>query len=97
LVDVVLDVGKGKATMNPNGKKYAYNFLRVSKHPSPFPPEDEVVEEVDSLCSVETLRDALQRAMENIDNDQQDEELEKGTKGLEPQDGSMEEEKFEDI
>jgi hypothetical protein len=65
LVDAVLDVGKGKVTMNLNGKKYTYNFLRVSKHPSPFPPEDEEVEEVDSLCFVETLRDPLQRAMEN--------------------------------
>jgi hypothetical protein len=37
--------------MNLNGKKYTYNFLRVSKHPSPFPPEDEV-EKVDSLCFV---------------------------------------------
>jgi hypothetical protein len=65
LVDAVLDAGKGKVTMNLNGKKYTYNFLRVSKHPSPFPPEDEEVEEVDSLCFVETLRDPLQRAMEN--------------------------------
>jgi hypothetical protein len=48
LVDTMLDAGKGKVTMNLNGKKYTYNFLRVSKHPSPFPPEDEV-EEVDSL------------------------------------------------
>jgi hypothetical protein len=94
LVDVVLDAGKGKVTMNLNGKKYTYNFLRVSKHPSPFPPEDEEVEEVDSLCFVETLRDSLQRAMENQANDQQDEELEEATKGLEPQDGSVEEEKF---
>jgi hypothetical protein len=85
-VDVVLD-----ATMNLNGKKYTYNFLRVSKHPTPFPPEDEV-EEVDSLCFVETLRDPLQRAMENQINDQQDEELEEATKGLEPQDGEVEEE-----
>jgi hypothetical protein len=76
LVDVVLDAGKGKVTMNLNGKKYTYNFLRVSKHPSPFPPEDEEVEEVDSLCFVETLRDPLQRAMENQANDQHDEELE---------------------
>jgi hypothetical protein len=30
-------------------------------------------------------------------NDQQDEELEEATKGLEPQDGSVEEERFEDI
>jgi hypothetical protein len=85
-VDVVLD-----ATMILNGKKYTYNFLRVSKHPTPFPPEDKV-EEVDSLCFVETLRDPLQRAMENQINDQQDEELEEATKGLEPQDGEVEEE-----
>jgi hypothetical protein len=49
LVDAVLDAGKGKVTMNLNGKKYTYNFLRISIHPSPFPPEDEEVEEVDSL------------------------------------------------
>jgi hypothetical protein len=47
LVDAVLDAGKGKVTMNLNGKKYTYSFFRVSKHPTPFPPEDEV-EEVDS-------------------------------------------------
>jgi hypothetical protein len=35
--------------------------------------------------------------MENRVNDQQDEELEKATKGLQPQDGSVEEVKFEDI
>jgi hypothetical protein len=93
----MLDAEKGKVTMNLNGKKYTYNFLCVSKHPSPFPPEDEEVEEVDSLCFVETLRDPLQRVMENQANDQQDEELEEATKGLEPQDGSVEEEKFEDI
>jgi hypothetical protein len=96
LVDTLLDAGKGKVTMNLNGKKYTYNFLRISKHPSPFPPEDEV-EEVDSLCFVETLRGPLKRAMENQVNDQQDEELEEATKGLEPQDGSVEEEKFKDI
>jgi hypothetical protein len=96
LVDVVLDAGKGKVTMNLNGKKYTYNFLRVSKHPTPFPPEDEV-EEVDSLCFVETLRDPLQRVIENQINDQQDEGLEEATKGLEPHDGSVEEKRFEDI
>jgi hypothetical protein len=93
----MLDARKGKVTMNLNGKKYTYNFLRVSIHPSPFPPEDKEVEEVDSLCFVETLRDPLQIAMENQANDQQDEELEKAMKGLELQDGSAEEEKFEDI
>jgi hypothetical protein len=96
LVDAVLDAGKGKVTMNLNGMKYTYNFLRISKHPSPFPLEDEV-EEVDSLCFVETLRDPLQRVMENQVIDQQDEELDEAIKGLEPQDGSVEEEKFEDI
>jgi transcription initiation factor IIF auxiliary subunit len=35
--------------------------------------------------------------MENQANDQQDQELEEATKGLEPPDGSVEEEKFEDI
>jgi hypothetical protein len=33
LVDAVLDAGKGKVTINLNGKKYTYNFLRV------FPPK----------------------------------------------------------
>jgi hypothetical protein len=63
LVDAVLDAGKDKVTMNLNGK-YTYNFLRVSKHPTPFLPEDEV-QEVDSLYFVETFRDLLQRAIEN--------------------------------
>jgi hypothetical protein len=71
LVDAVLDAGKGKVTMNINGKKYTYNFLRVSKHPSPFPPEEEEVEEVDSICFVETLKYPLQRAIENQANDKQ--------------------------
>jgi hypothetical protein len=35
--------------------------------------------------------------MENQVSDQQDEELDEATKGLEPQDGSVEEEKFKDI
>jgi hypothetical protein len=97
LVDVVLDAGEGKVTINFNGDKYTYNFLRASTHPSPFPPEDEEVEAAGSLCFVETLRDPLKRAMGNQSNEQQDEELEEATKGLEPQDGSVEEEKFEDI
>jgi hypothetical protein len=63
----------------------------------PFPPEDEEVEEIDSLCFVETLRDPLQRALENQISDQQDEELEEATKGLEPHDGTVEEGKFKDM
>jgi hypothetical protein len=39
LADAVLDAGKGKVTMNLNGKKYTYNFLRVSKHPTPILPK----------------------------------------------------------
>jgi hypothetical protein len=35
--------------------------------------------------------------MENQPNDEQDEKLAWATKGLEPQDGSTEEEKFEEI
>jgi hypothetical protein len=97
LVDAVLDAREGKVTINLNEDKYTYNFLRASSHPSPFSPEDEEVEEVGSLCFIETLRDPLQRVMENQSNDQQDDKLEEATKGLEPQDGSVEEEKFEDI
>jgi hypothetical protein len=97
LVGVVLDAREGKVIINLNGKKYPYNILRVSKHPSPFPPEDEEVEEGGSLCFIETLRDTLRRVMENQSSVQQDEELEQETKGLEPIDGSVEEEKFEDI
>jgi hypothetical protein len=97
LVDAMLDAREGKVIMNLNGTKCTYNFLRVSKHPTPCPPEDEEVKDVDSLCFVETLRDPLQRAMENQINNQQDEELEEATKGLEPNDGSVEEEKFEHI
>jgi hypothetical protein len=46
LVDAVLDAGEGKVTMNLNGTKNTYNFLRASKHLTPFPPEDEEVEEI---------------------------------------------------
>jgi hypothetical protein len=63
----------------------------------PFLPKTKEVEEVDSLCFIESLRDPLQRVMENQISDQQDEELEEATKGLEPQDGSVEKEKIEDI
>jgi hypothetical protein len=75
LVDAMLDAGEGKLTMNLNETKYTYNVLRASKHLTPFPPEDEEVEEIDSLCFVETIRDQLQRVMENQISDKQDEEL----------------------
>jgi hypothetical protein len=56
-----------------------------------FLPKTKKVEEVDSLCFVETLKDPLQREIENQASDQQDEQLEEATNG------SVEEEKFEDI
>jgi hypothetical protein len=46
----MLDAAEGKVTMNLNETKYTYNFLRASKHLTPFPPEDEEVEEIDSCC-----------------------------------------------
>jgi hypothetical protein len=46
-------------------ERSTHNFFCISNHPSPFLPEDEEVEEVGSLCFVETLRDPLQRVMEN--------------------------------
>jgi hypothetical protein len=97
LVDVVFDAEDGKVTINLNGDKYTYDFLHTSSFASPFPHEDEEEEEVGSLCLIETLRDPLQRTMENQSNDQQDKKLEEETKGLEPQDGSVEAEKFKDI
>jgi hypothetical protein len=96
LVDAVLDARKGKVTINLNGDKYTYNFVHASSFASPLPPEEEE-EVVGSLCFVETLRDPLQRAIKNQLNDQPDKELEEATKGLEPQNGSVEKEKFEDI
>jgi hypothetical protein len=62
LVDPVLDAEEGKVTINLNGDKYTYSFLRTSSHASPFPLEDEE-EQVGSLCFVETFRDPLQREM----------------------------------
>jgi hypothetical protein len=94
LVNAVLDAGKGKVTINPDGDNHTYNFLPVSRIASPLPLDDE---EVESLRFVETFRDPLQREMENETNNELDEELIEATKGLEPQDGSLEEDKFEDI
>jgi hypothetical protein len=94
LVNVVLDAGKGKGTINLDGDNHAYNFLPASRIASPLPLDHE---EVDNLHFVETFRDPLQREMENKTNNELDEELIEATKGLEPEDGSLEEDKFEDI
>ena len=85
---------KGKVTINLDGNNHTYNFLPASRIASPLPLDDE---EVGSLRFVETFRDPLQRAMENQSNDELDEELAEATKGLEPQDESLEEDKFEDL
>jgi hypothetical protein len=94
LVNVVLDAGKGKVTINLDGDNKKYNFLPASRIASPLPLDDE---EVESLHFVETFRDPLQRGMENETNNELHEELIEATKGLEAQDGSLEEDKFEDI
>jgi hypothetical protein len=94
LVNAVLNIGKGKITINLDGDNHTYNFLPASRIASPLPLDDE---EVQNLHFVETFRDPLQRAMENETNNELDEELIEATKGLEPQDGSLEEDKFEDI
>jgi hypothetical protein len=94
LVNAVLDAGKAKVTINLDGDNHTYNFLTACRIVSPLPLDDE---EVASLHFVETFRDPLQRAMNNETNNDLDEELIEATKGLEPQDGSLEEDKFEDI
>jgi hypothetical protein len=94
LVNAVLDARKGKVTMNLDGDNHTNNFLLASRIALPLPLDDE---EVESLHFVETFRDPLQRAMESETNNKLDEELIEATKGLEPQDGSLEEDKFEDI
>jgi hypothetical protein len=94
LVNVVLDAGKGKVTINLDGDNHTYNFFPTSRIASPLPLDDE---EVHGLHFVETFRDPLQRVMENESNNELDGELAEATKGLEPQDGSLEEDKFEDI
>jgi hypothetical protein len=65
-----------------------------SNFASPLPLDDKLVE---SLRFVKTFRDPLQRPMEIETKNELDEELVEATKGLEPQDGSLGEDKFEDI
>jgi hypothetical protein len=93
LVNVVLDAGKGKVTINLDGDNHTYNFLSSSRIASPLPLDDE---DVESLRFVETYRDPLQRAMENETNNELDKELMEATKRLEPQERSLEEDRFED-
>jgi hypothetical protein len=78
-------------TINLDGDNHTYNILPASRIASPRPLDDE---EVESLHFVETFRDPLQRAMENETNNELDEELTEATKGLEPQEGSLEEDEL---
>jgi hypothetical protein len=94
LVNVVLDAEKGKVTIHLDGDNHTYNFLPASRIASPLPLDDE---EVESLRFVETFRGPLQWAMGNETNNELDEELMEATKGLEPKDINIEEDKFEDI
>jgi hypothetical protein len=94
LVNAILDAGKGKVTINLDGDNHTYNCLPASRIASPLPLDDE---EVGSLRFFETFSDPLQRAMENESNYELDGELAEAAKGLEPQERSLEEDKFEDI
>jgi hypothetical protein len=94
LVNALLDARKGKVTINLDGDNHTYNFLSAFRILSPLPFDDE---EIESLRFVETFRHPLQRAMENDTKNELYEELVEATKGLEPRDKSLEEDKFEDI
>jgi hypothetical protein len=54
LVNVVLDAGKGKVTINLDGDDRTYNFVPTSRIASPLHLDDE---EIESLQFVETFRD----------------------------------------
>jgi hypothetical protein len=95
LVDAILDAGKGRVTIDLDGNKFTYDFLPVSRIALPLPLDND---EVEDLCFLDTFRDPLQRAMENdVMYDDQDKELAEAAKGLKAQDGSLDEENYEDI
>ena len=95
LVNAVLDAGKGRVTIELDGNKFDYDFLSDPRAALPLPLDNEGVE---SIRFVETFRDPLQRALENdTTHDEQDEDLNKATEGLEARDGIIEEEGFEEI
>jgi hypothetical protein len=80
LVNVVLDAGKGRVTIDLDGTKSTYDFLPTSRIALPLPLDNEDVED---LCFVDTSKDPLQRAMENYAMyDDQDKELAEAIKGL---------------
>jgi hypothetical protein len=95
LVNVVLDAGKGRVTIDQDGTKSTYDFLPTSRIALPLPLDNE---EVEDLCFVDTFKNPLQRAMENVVMyDDQDKELAEAIEGLKAQDESLDEENYEDI
>jgi hypothetical protein len=95
LVNVVLDAGKGRVTIDLDGTKSTYDFLPASRIALPLPLDNE---EVEDLCFVGTFKDPLQTAMENdAMYDDQDKELAEAIEGLKAQDESLDEENYEDI
>jgi hypothetical protein len=95
LVNVVLNVRKGRVTIDLDGTKFTYDFLPAYRIALPLPLDNE---EVDDICFADTFKDPLQRAMENdAMYDDQDKELTEATEGLKAQDGSLDEENFEHI
>jgi hypothetical protein len=94
-VNVVLDAGKGRVTIDLDGTKFTYDFLPASRIALPLTLDNK---EVEDLCFVDTFKDPLQRAMENDDMyDDQDKELAKAIEGLKAQDESLDEKNYEDI
>jgi hypothetical protein len=79
LVNVVLDAGNGRVTIDLDGTKSTYDFLPASRIALPLPLDNK---EVEDLCFVDTFKDPLQRAMENdAMYDGQDKELAETIKG----------------
>ena len=73
LVNAVLDVGKGIVTFDLDGEKRTFEFHSKPSFASPLPLDNE---EVESIRSIDSFRDPLQRALENGDaQDDQDGEL----------------------
>ena len=73
LVNDILDVGKGIVTFDLDGEKHTFEFHSKLSFASPLPLDNEQVE---SIRSIDSFRDPLQRALENEDaQDDQDREL----------------------
>ena len=95
LVNAVLDVGKGIVTFDLDGEKRTFEFHSKPSFASPLRLDNE---EVESIRSIDSFRDPLQRALENEDaQDDQDGELVETTEELKPQHGNLEEENLKTL